>query len=326
MKALSVMSVVSLALVAGVAATASAQQSPVRVIASNPQGSIFYSASATMGKILSEKMKMQVRVQPMGGSSTYIPLLNRGEVDFGLTNVDDALKAFRGEAPFRQPNPDMRLMTALFPLTLGIIVPADSPVKKVADVKGLRMPCGYRSQTTGITLQNAALANGGLTQKDTRCVPAPSLFAGVDMLGEGKVDAATISIGTAQGQAAHAALSSRGGIRFLGFDTSPQAVAAIRKFLPARPYPVQPAKNRVGVVGPTTVMAYTIFFTTHKNMPDDVVYALVKTLHGAKADMVKGTPALAGFEPGRMAEQSIVPFHPGAVRFYKETKQWPPVD
>ncbi len=323
----SVAAAVAVALGVGASAAAQAQSaSTVRVIASNPQGSIFYSASATVGKILSDKLKMEMRVQPMGGSSTYIPLLNRGEVDFGLTNVDDSMKAFKGQAPFRQANPDMRLMTALFPLTLGIIVPADSPVRKVADLKGLRMPCGYRSQTTGVTLQNAALANGGLTQKDIRCVPAPSLFAGVDMLGEGKVDAATISIGTAQGQSAHVALSKRGGIRFLNFDTSASAVAAIRKFLPARPYPVQPAKNRIGVVGPTTVMAYTIFFTTHKNMPEDVVYNLVKTLHGSKEEMVKGTPALAGFEPGRMAEQSIVPFHPGAIKFYTETKQWPPAD
>ena len=73
--------------IAAVMATVAHAQ--VRVIASNPQGSIFYSASVAIGKLLDEKLKMQVRVQPMGGSSTYIPLLNRGETDFGLTNVDD---------------------------------------------------------------------------------------------------------------------------------------------------------------------------------------------------------------------------------------------
>lgn len=309
----------------GLAGAAQAQQSPqIRVIASNPQGSIFYSASVTVGKILDEKLKMQVRVQPMGGSSTYIPLLNRGEVDFGLTNVDDASQAYKGVGAFRRPNPDMRLMVALFPLTLGIMVPNDSPVKKVSDLKGMRMPAGYKSQTTGVVLQNAALANGGLTMNDIKAVPAASLFAGVDLLAEGKVDAATISIGTAQGQNAHVALASRGGIRFLNFDTSPQAIAAIRKFLPARPYPVQPAKNRLGIVAPTTVMAYTIFFSTHKNMPEDVVYNLVKTIRASKDDMVKGTPALAAFEPGRMTEEIGVPWHPGAIKFYKEIGQWPP--
>lgn len=311
----------------GLASVAQAQSGQqVRVIGANPQGSNFYTVSATIAKILDEKMKMQVRVQPMGGSSTYIPLLNRGEVDFGLANVDDTAKAYKGEGAFRRPNPDIRLIVALFPLTVGILVPADSPVQKIADLKGLRMPSGYKAQATGVTLQDAILANGGLTMKDVRGIPAPSLFAGTDMLGEGKVDAATASIGTAQGQAAHVALASRGGIRFLNFDSAPAAVAALRKHLPARLYTVEPAKNRIGIVGRTTVMAYTIFFATHKDMPDDLVYTLAKTLRGAKDDMVKGNPALAGFDPDRMTEQNVVPFHPGAIRFYTEVGQWPPRD
>ena len=71
-------SLVIASVAACVAATSHAQQ--VRVIASNPQGSIFYAGSVVIGKLMDEKLKMQVRVQPMGGSSTYIPLLNRGEV------------------------------------------------------------------------------------------------------------------------------------------------------------------------------------------------------------------------------------------------------
>jgi uncharacterized protein len=104
--------VAALALTSGLAGVAHAQQ--VRVLAANPQGSIFYSASVAIGKLMDEKLKMQVRVQPMAGSSTYIPLLNRGEADFGLTNVDDSITAFKGTGNFRQPNPDLRLIAAVF--------------------------------------------------------------------------------------------------------------------------------------------------------------------------------------------------------------------
>ena len=44
-----------------------AQAQQIRVIASNPQGSVFYAASVAIGKLIDEKLKMQVRVQPMGG-------------------------------------------------------------------------------------------------------------------------------------------------------------------------------------------------------------------------------------------------------------------
>lgn len=313
------------ALAVGSVAAAQAQSSQqVHVIGANPQGSIFYAASATLAKLLGDKLQMQVRVQPMGGSSTYIPLMDRGEIDFGLTNVDDAVKSFNGKGGFRQPNKNMRLMGAVFELTNGILVPANSPVKKVADLKGVRMPSGYKSQITGVVLQDAALASGGLTMKDVRGVPAPSLFAGVDLLAEGKVDAANLAIGTAQVQRAHVELASRGGVRYLDIEDSPQALAAIRKFLPARVVTVQPGGNRVGIVKPTKVIGYAVFFSTSAKMADDVVYNIVKMLHGAKADMAKGTPVFASFEPGRMTQEVGVPWHPGAIRFYREIGQWPP--
>jgi TRAP transporter TAXI family solute receptor len=307
---------------AGIAAAAQAQD--VRVIASNPQGSIFYSASAAIGKLIDEKLKMQVRVQPMGGSSTYIPLLNRGEVDFGLTNVDDALTSLKGTGNFRQPNPNLRLMAAVFPLTLGVIVPNDSPIKTTADLKGKTMPYGFDAQTTGRVLQQAVLATAGLTINDIKTVPTQSLFSGVDMLAEGKVEAATIAIGTAQAQRANVTLNSRGGIRFIMMDTSPEAMARVRKILPSRPITIQPAPHAVGIVTPTTILAYSIFLSTHAKMPDDVVYNVVKAIHAGKEDMIKGHPIFRTFNPAQMNEEIGVPWHPGAVKFYQEIKQWPP--
>ena len=317
-------SMIAAAVVCGVAATAQAQQ--VRVIASNPQGSIFYATSVVIGKLLDDKLKMQVRVQPMAGSSTYIPLLNRGEADFGLTNVDDARTSFKGVEAFRHPNPDLRLMTIAFPLTLGVMVVNDSPIKNIPDLKGKTMPWGFNAQTTGRILQETVLASGGLTMKDVKTVPTQSLFSGVDLLGEGKVDAATISIGTGQGQQANVKMASRGGIRFLNMDSSPEAIARIRKVLPARPFLVQPAPFAVGIVGPTTVLAYSIFLSTSAKMSDDVVYDIVKMMHASKEELIKGHPVFRNFEPNRMTEEIGVPWHPGAIKYYKEICQWPPKD
>jgi TRAP transporter TAXI family solute receptor len=302
----------------------SAQAQQVRVIASNPQGSIFYAASVVIGKLMDEKLKMQVRVQPMAGSSTFIPLLDRGEVDFGLTNVDDSRTAYKGIEAFKRANPHMRLTAIAFPLTLGVMVPNDSPVKTIADLKGKTMPWGYNAQTTGRVLQRAVLASAGLTMDDVKTVPTQSLFSGVDLLGDGKVDAATISVGTGQGQQANVKLASHGGVRFINMDSSPEAVARIRKVLPARPFVVQPAAYAVGIHGPTTVMTYNIFLTTNDKTPDDLVYNVIKMLHDNKDALVKGQPVFRNFEPKAMTEEIGVPWHPGAIKFYKEIGQWPP--
>jgi TRAP transporter TAXI family solute receptor len=305
---------------------ATAAQAQVRVIAANPQGSIFYASSVAIGKLLDEKLKFQVRVQPMAGSSTYIPLLDRGEADFGLTNVDDAMTSYKGTGAFKRPNPNLRLTAIVFPLTLGVMVANDSPIKTMADLKGKVLPWGYNAQTTGRVLQEALLASANLTMNDVKTVPTQSLFSGVDMLGEGKVDAAVNPPGTGQVQQANQKLASRGGLRFLNMDSSPEAVARIRKILPARSILVQPAPHAVGIHTPTTIMAYNIFFSTNAAMPDDVVYQVVKALHAGKDDLIKGQPVFRGFDPARMTEEIGVPWHPGAIKFYKEINQWPPKD
>jgi TRAP transporter TAXI family solute receptor len=305
-------------------ASSAAHAQDVRVIASNPQGSIFYAASVAIGKLMDERLKMQVRVQPTAGTSTFIPQLDRGEVDFGLTNVDDSRTAYKGIEAFKRPNPNLRLTAIAFRLTLGVLVPNDSPIKTIGDLKGKTMPWGYNAQTTGRVLQEAVLASAGLTMKDVKTVPTQSLFSGVDLLGDGKVEAATISIGTGQAQQANVKLAGRGGVRFINMDSSPEALARIRKVLPARAMVVEPAAHAVGIHGPTTVMTYSVFFTTNDKMPEDVVYNLVKMFHESKDELLKGQPVFRTFDPKEMAEEIEVPWHPGAIKFYKEIGQWPP--
>jgi hypothetical protein len=61
-------------------------------------------------------------------------------------------------------------------------------------------------------------------------------------------------------------------------------------------------------------------------MPDDVGYSIVKTIHAAKENLVRSHPVFRGFDPNRMTEEIEVPWHPRAIKYYKEVNQWPPKD
>ena len=125
-----------------------------------------------------------------------------------------------------------------------------------------------------------------------------NLMEGVDPdVAEGKVEAAVIAVGTAQAQRANVSLASHGGLRFLDMKTSPEALAAMRKILPARPITIEPAPHAIGIVAPTTIMAYSIFFSTGARMPDDVVYEVAKAIHAGKDELLKGHPVFRGFDP-----------------------------
>ena len=63
---------------------------------------------------------------------------------------------------------------------------------------------------------------------------------------------------------------------------------------------------------------------TNANVPDDVVYKLVKTVFQNKPALAKSLVGFSRFNPQNMARNSPVPYHPGAIKAYKELGLWPP--
>jgi TRAP transporter TAXI family solute receptor len=319
------MNVRLLAAVAAVLSIATPASAQVLTLGTNPQGSQIFSAGAAVAKVATEKLKMQLRVQPMAGSSTYIPLINTGEVDFGVANVEETTSSIAGRGQYEgKPNPNLRLVTVLFQLPVSILVAGDSPAKSIKDLKGMRVGGGFAGQTIGRVLTDALLASGGLTINDVRTVPVVNLFQAVEVLGKGNLDAAVIGPGTGQIQQANLDLSSRGGVRFLGVDASPEALAAMRKYIAAKTFMVDPLPQFVGVQQPTRFLGYSMFLLASNKVPDATVYNLVKMLNGSREDLVKITPVLQRFDPKSMSENVAGTWHPGAIKFYGEVGQWPP--
>lgn len=303
----------------------SPSQAQILTFATNPQGAVNYSAAAAVAKVANEKIGLQIRVQPTAGSSTYVPLINSYETDLGIINVIEVVEALNGRGSFDgKPNPNLRVLGVLFQLPLSAVVAADSPIRTLKDLRGARMPSGYVGQTTMRVMQDVLLAGGGLNMQDVIPVAVVNGFQGTEALGAGKVDAATIAPGVAQVQKANVDLSARGGVRFLSIEPTAEEFARMRKFFPMRLAVLQPAPHLAGIVGPTSVVMYSMFIVTNDKMPADSAYKLVKMLHESRDDLVKITPMLNRFEPSAMTEQIDVPWHPGATKFYGEVKQWPP--
>ena len=312
-----------LACAATVAATASAQ---VVGVATNPQGSLYYSAGSAVAGVIQQKGGITARVQPMSGSSAYAPLLNRGEVEFGLMNAIDVGNAVEGILNFKgRKNPELRLVGALFPITVGMAVPNDSPIKSISELKGLRVPSQFTAQSTIVFVQDALLATGGLSIADMKPFPVPDYTKGMLALGDGKVDAAMFGLGTGASQEAHVALASRGGLRYLPTSNTPEATAAMRKvFAATYTKEFQPSPAYPGIVSPTRLMLYPAFLVTSTHVPADVVYKVTKAIYENKDTLAAASVPLKAFDPGVMAMANAVAYHPGAERFFKEAKQWPP--
>jgi TRAP transporter TAXI family solute receptor len=177
---------VAVGVIGGVCA-ASAQQ-PI-AIATPPSGSIYNSSAAAIGKVLADKAGLRMTLQAMGGSSQYLPIVNAGEVPFGIANVYETNLGVTGTDYFKgRPTKDIRTVAILFPLRNTIFVKKDSDIKKLSDLKGKRGPIGFTSQKVLTAVTNAALAPGGITLDDVKGVNVANIIANVNAFKEGRTD------------------------------------------------------------------------------------------------------------------------------------------
>ena len=304
-------------LAVGIAGPAAAQKT--YSFGTNPQGSLAYGTATAIAKLMNEKAGMLGRVRAGGGSSTIVPQMNRGQIDFGINNALEARVAYEGIGPFKgKSNTNMRIVGQVFPLYLTFGVPKDSPIKTLQDAKGKRIPCKFTAQIILAEVQDAMLASAGLTTGDFKCVPVANYIKGQHLLPQDKVDIAMVAPTSGATKEDHAQLKSRGGLRLVTIEHSPAAIERIKKVFPeATSTVVKPGKNP-SQYGDIAMIDYPFLLTAGAHVEDEVVYKIVK-LMAANKDFLKASfGPLARFSAQKMYQKHGTPYHSGALKAYKE--------
>ncbi|MGE0746425.1 MAG: TAXI family TRAP transporter solute-binding subunit [Rhodospirillales bacterium] len=306
------------------AAPAAAQQAPEIGIATSPQGTLFYSIATAVAKVVTGDGKVRALIQPYGGGSQWLPLLNRGEIGMGMASAIDSDDAGRGVGTYAgNPHPNVRVGGAMASLQFTMFVKDELPAKTVADLKGMRIPAEYPSALVVVRAMTAYIAAAGMTFADFTPVPTSTLAQNAADFKTGKVDIGTLPVGA--GAVTELNASVKGGIRYLNMDDSPAALARMHKVLPyVYTQVLTPSPARVGIREPITVMAYDTWILLSKDLPDATVYEIVKSVHAGKDALSAAFPWFRAFDPAKMAKKFTVEYHPGAVKYFTEQGQWPP--
>jgi TRAP transporter TAXI family solute receptor len=311
-------------LVAGTISTAA--QAQVVGIATGQQGSLGYKTGQAVAKVVNLKAKVTARSQPMAGTAAYLPLINKGELEFGFCNAVEAYYAYSGTGNFKgKPNPNLRIVGVMFPLRTGLMVAADSGIKTIKDVyakrKTLRVASEYTASSIIAYYIQGALANGNMSYDDfPKKVPVSSFVKGMLALGDGKVDLTLISLGSGAGRKVNAKLRGRGGIRYVSLDKSPAAEARFQKLLPAaRIITMRKNPKLPGLLEPTTnIVEIPWIMVTHKDVSAELVYKVTKAIAEHQKDLGASFGAFKRNKVKLMAPKHQVAYHPGAVKYYKE--------
>ncbi len=293
-------------------------------IATHPMGTLLFAMGNGLATVLSKNLPAVFKVVPTTGPTEWLPMATSGEVDMGLLNNYDSQMGRLGKGEYKAATggkgASILLLCAGTPALNAVLVADKSPIRKMADLKGSRY-VGIYTGSGGITAQaQGMLANAGLKPSDVKTVSVPGVEAGVRAIIEGKADAAG---STNIGMAAITELDAEKGARLLSIDTSPEAVKRMQQHFPGYVVQVKPGPGMTGVKEPIWVMAYDFYMVAGEVMKEDIAYMIVKTLWEKDKDLAPIHPRLKDWTKDRyVTTKATIPYHPGAVRFYKEAGVW----
>jgi TRAP transporter TAXI family solute receptor len=270
---------------------------------------------------------MQLAVQPYAGTSTFVPLLESGELDFGVNNAVDMGLVYRGPGfkiggrnPF-PAGPSLRLVMRGAPLMIAPVVRRDSPIKTVADMRGKRVTGEYPANLAIWYNVFGWLASAGMTWNDVRVVPVPALNDGIDALVQGRADVSSYALNGAKVREADAAV----GVRHVSIDCTPEGDRRLRAAVPGY-YPRRvPKGSAVAVVDDMCAVAYDIYVVAGKGVGDALVEGVLRATWEHPDKLVPIHPIFKEWTRERLASAEVtMPYHPAAVRFFKDRGVWKP--
>ena len=305
-----------------VAPSAGAQPLPKTIVlGANTPGSLFYVLAAGFSKVIGAHTPMKVEVFPQGGTVWY-PMLETGEVQFGVNVPDDILTAYRGESIYEKPTKGkgfaLRTLMLGSPLRVGLLVAGDSDIKTPKDIKGKRIPVDYGAFYSSTLTVRALIANAGLTEEDVKGLNVTTYVAGVRALIEGRADLTMGSVGSGITQE----LKTAKGARYLGVDTSPDAVERMKKVHPGY-YPILGKRGPAGLDKDTMLLGKDITLVTSDKLSEEVAYRITKALWENYQELAPIHPTLKLWTADKFAStRAVVPYHPGSIKLYKEKGVW----
>ena len=245
-------------------------------------------------------------VQPRNtkGSGENVPLLEEGKLDIALVAGEVA------NAALAKPDTRLRIITAIYATPGMFIVPADSPIRKIADLKGRAVVLG--AQASGITLLGRNVLD--FLGIEVQPIYLEKVADGPPMLADARAAALW---GAGVGWPAFIAIAKAGG-RFVVPDAN--EIRAILARNPGLQAVTLPAGSYPGQNAPLPSVGAWSYVLANEALQEETAYRLGRAIH-------KGEGAFAArLEQARQTTMAntlaAAPrrelIHPGVLRYLRE--------
>ena len=282
---------------------------------------VYYPTGGAICRLVNKDRKehgIRCSAESTGGSIYNINTIRAGELEFGVAQSDWQYHAYHGTSDFTDAGKfsNLRAVFSVHPEPVTIIARDDAGVSNITDLKGKRLNIGNPGSGTRGTWEVIETALGW-ERSDLKLAGEMKSSETAQAVCDNKLDAYFWLVGhpsaltqeSLASCAAHLVNATGPVIDKLVADNPYYRTATI----PAGMYNNENDIKTFGV-GAT--------FVSSADVPDEVVYVIVKAVFENFDQFKKLHPAFEHLEPAQMIKDGLsAPLHNGAIKYYKE-KGW----
>jgi len=311
MKKIAVIGLVLL-LAVGMSVFAAGSTEQIRLATGGSTGT-YYAYGSALAQILTEKTKVPITVQSTGASKANIQLMAAGEVELAMVQNDVMDYAWKGVDLFNgEVIKSFNSMAALYAEVCQVVANPAAGIRTIADLKGKNVSVGDAGSGTEFNARQI-LEVYGITFND---INKQNMGFGpsADALKDNKIDAFFCVAGAPTPAIIDLATSKE--IIILELDDA-HASQLSQKYPFYTQYPI-PAGSYRGQTTAVKTPAVKATFIVSPKVSETTVYNLTKALFENKAQIMTAHAKGAELDTKYAVDGISVPFHPGAVKYYKE--------
>jgi TRAP transporter TAXI family solute receptor len=300
-----------------VAAPAVAGEANNLSIATGGTGGVYYPLGGGLANILSKAIPgMSATAEVTGGSVDNMRLIGSGKPYIAFTQADAAFDALRGEDKFKGKPIPARTLAVVYPNRMHVVSVEGTGVNKIEDIKGKRVSTGSPGSATEVFAFRVIEAAGLHHDKDMRRERL-GVAESVSALKDRKIDAFFWVGGLPT--AAVTDLGATPGVKIKLIDIAHLVPAMAKKHgniytqdvIPKGTYPGQTTDNPQASVQNLIV--------AHESMSEQLAYNITKAIFDHTKDLIAVHKEATGITlAGQRESLSALPWHPGALKYYKE--------
>lgn len=321
MKLLATASALAIGAVVGMTAVpeAQAQQPTFITIGTGGVTGVYYPTGGAICRMMARTRSehgIRCGAESTGGSVFNVNAVRNGELEFGVAQSDVQFNAYNGQDKFKEQgaNPNLRSVFSIHPEPFTVVARKDANIKTFEDLKGKRVNVGNPGSGQRATME-VLMNQMGWTMDDFALVSELQANEQSQALCDNNIDAMVYTVGHPNGSIKEATTACDSVI--VTVDNG--AVDALVAGKPFYRKAVIPGGMYRGTDADTNTFGVGATLVTSADVPDEVVYALTKSVFENMDQFRSLHPAFANLDPKQMAKDGLsAPLHPGAEKYYRE--------